>query len=478
MVHLILALAIAADVGGEVRSAVNDQPIAGVIVSAVGGSDTVRTDTHGRFRLVTSTTTRLRFFRAGYTPRELVAAPGDSTLLVVLTPTARTLEASTITAVRGDDAAPVTRATIDEAELDRRYFGQELPLLLTTAPSVTAYSDAGSFSGYSYMRLRGIDQTRINITLDGIPLNDPEDHFVYFSNFPDLTNSLQSVELQRGVGASSNGVASYAGSLMMESVSLAGGQRGGEVQLERGSFDSNRGSLEYATGLLPSRLSLYARGSVQQTEGYRRNSSNRSESFFLSGGYFGDRDIVKLVAFGGRARNGLAYLAASAEDLAADPRANPLTESERDDFFQDFASAQYTRLLGPDASVGVTAYGMWSDGNYDVRVDPDLENFNLASNAVRCDRDRARTRWSIAAARRCSRERVSTIALRRRQARPRHPPLRQHGRERRCERVRESDVWRGRVVDPRGLAGSVRCLPVRARRECRHHQSSASTGRS
>jgi len=195
VVHLILALAIAADVGGEVRSAVNDQPIAGVIVSAVGGSDTVRTDANGRFRLVTSTTTRLRFFRAGYTPRELVAASGDTTLLVVLTPTARTLEASTITAVRGDDAAPVTRATIDEAELDRRYFGQELPLLLTTAPSVTAYSDAGSFSGYSYMRLRGIDQTRINITLDGIPLNDPEDHFVYFSNFPDLTNSLQSVEL-------------------------------------------------------------------------------------------------------------------------------------------------------------------------------------------------------------------------------------------------------------------------------------------
>ena len=109
------------------------------------------------------------------------------------------------------------------------------------------------------MRLRGIDQTRINITLDGIPLNDPEDHFVYFSNFPDLTNSLRSVELQRGVGASSNGVASYAGSLTMESVSLAGAQRGGELQLERGSFDSNRGSIEYATGLLPSKLSFYGR---------------------------------------------------------------------------------------------------------------------------------------------------------------------------------------------------------------------------
>lgn len=380
MVHLILALAIIADVGGEVRSALNDHPIAGVVVSAVGGRDTVRTDNRGRFRLATSATTRLRFTREGYVTEELVAVPGDTTLRVLMTPTARALEASTITAVRGDAAAPVTRATIDEAELDRRYFGQELPLLLTTAPSVTAYSDAGSFSGYSYMRLRGIDQSRINMTLDGIPLNDPEDHFVYFSNFPDLTNSLQSVELQRGVGASSNGVASYAGSLTMESVSLAGARRGGDVQVERGSFASNRGSAEYATGLLPSRLSFYGRVSAQQTDGYRRHSSNRSESFFASGGYFGDRDIVKAVAFGGRARNGLAYLASSAADIAADPRANPLSDAERDDFYQDFASLQYTRLLGPDADVGVTAYGMWSAGNYDVRVDPDLQNFNLSSS--------------------------------------------------------------------------------------------------
>src|SRR3954467_698036 len=182
VLHLIVALAVAADVGGEVRSALNDQPVAGVIVSAVGGTDTVRTDNAGRFHLSVSATTRLRFFRAGFTPREIVAAPGDTALRVIITPTARTLEASTITAVRGDAAAPVTRATIDQAELDRRYFGQELPLLLTTSPSITAYSDAGSFSGYSYMRLRGIDQSRINITLDGIPLNDPEDHFVYFSN--------------------------------------------------------------------------------------------------------------------------------------------------------------------------------------------------------------------------------------------------------------------------------------------------------
>ena len=370
-----------ADVGGDVRNAISDRPIAGVTVTAVGASDTARTDADGRFRLRTTGTARLRFVRVGFAPVEILASAGDTTLRIVLTPTPRTLESATITAVRGEAAAPVARTSLDEAELDRRYFGQELPLLLTASPSITAYSDAGSYSGYAYMRLRGIDQSRINITLDGIPLNDPEDHFVYFSNFPDLTNSLRSVELQRGVGASSNGVASYAGSLTMESVSLAGARRGGDLQLERGSFDSNRGSVEYASGLLPSRLSFYGRVSVQETGGYRRHSGNRSQSFFASGGYFGDRDIVKVVAFGGRARNGLAYAAASADDLAEDPRANPLTDAERDDFFQNFASVQYTRLLGVDADVGITTYGMWSNGDYDVRVDPDLWNFGLTSGA-------------------------------------------------------------------------------------------------
>ena len=398
MVQLVFALSIlsgipgAADVGGEVRNAVTGAPVAGVVVTAAGRSDTSRTDAGGRFRFSTDGDVRLRFTRAGFAPVEVFAVRGDTSIRVLMTPIPRTLEAATITAVRGDARAPVSRAALDASELDRRYFGQELPLLLTSTPSVTAYSDAGSFSGYSYMRLRGIDQSRINITLDGIPLNDPEDHFVYFSNFPDLANSLRSVELQRGVGASSNGVASYAGSLTMESVSLAGARRGGEIQLERGSFDSERGSVEYATGLLPSRLSFYGRISGQTSDGYRRHSSNRSESFFASGGYYGDRDVLKAVAFGGRARNGLAYLASSAEALADDPRSNPLGDNERDDFTQTFASLQYTRLLGADADIGITTYGMWSSGDYDVRVDPDLWNFALSSGAGGAIAT-ARARW-------------------------------------------------------------------------------------
>src|SRR6185503_12944160 len=168
---------------------------------------------------------------------------------------AQRLERVTISAVRSSNDAPVSRKTLGEKDLAPRYFGQDVPLLLQgPAPSLTSYAETGNYWGYSYIRLRGIDQSRINLTLDGIPLNDPEDQVLYFADFPYLANSLSSVQVQRGVGTSSNGTAAYAGSINMETVSLTSTPRRGEVQLEGGSFGSRRVSGEYATGLLPSRF--------------------------------------------------------------------------------------------------------------------------------------------------------------------------------------------------------------------------------
>src|SRR4051812_40857243 len=154
---------------------------------------------------------------------------------------AQRLERVMISAVRASGAAPISQKTITQAELEPRYFGQDVPLLLqAAAPSLTAYSETGNYWGYSYIRLRGIDQSRINLTIDGIPLNDPEDQVLYFADFPDLANSLHSVQVQRGVGTSSNGTAAYGGSINMESMPLASSPRSAEVQLERGSFGSKR----------------------------------------------------------------------------------------------------------------------------------------------------------------------------------------------------------------------------------------------
>src|SRR5215831_19231723 len=149
------------------------------------------------------------------------------------------LERVMISALRGSGAAIISQKTLTSQDLAPRYFGQDVPLLLQgAAPSLTSYAETGNYWGYSYIRLRGIDQSRINLTLDGIPLNDPEDQVLYFADFPDLANSLGSVQIQRGVGTSSNGTAAYAGSINMESVPLGVSAVSGNVQVERGSFGS------------------------------------------------------------------------------------------------------------------------------------------------------------------------------------------------------------------------------------------------
>ncbi len=287
-----------------------------------------------------------------------------------------TLEAVVVRATRAGAAAPTSRTTLDRATIERTYVGQDAPLALLGTTGVTAASDAGAFSGYSSIRLRGIDQTRLAISVDGVPLNDPEDQVLYFSNVPDFMNSMQSVTVQRGAGVSAFGTASFAGSMSFESLPLATTPRFAEAQLTTGSWGTKRASLEGATGLRRG-FAAYARASGQETDGHRRHSGNRANSAFVSGGWFGARDAIKFTGFAGRARMQLAYYAPSEAELVADPRANPMSDLERDDFHQEMASLQWTRTLGSSATLTTTVYRNGAGGAYDVVVAPDLWNFNL-----------------------------------------------------------------------------------------------------
>ena len=376
----LLALLLALTVRGEVRDAVTGDPVPGVVIASAAPGGTVSDDA-GRFTLEISHAARVRFTRVGYQTVEHFIER-DTTIVIHLEPAAPSLERVTVTALRGDVAAPIPQRTMDREEVERRYVGQDVPLLLTGQPSITSYAEAGAFSNYTYLRLRGIDHTRVNITLDGVPLNDPEDQFVYFSNLPDFGNSLESVQIQRGVGTSSYGTAAYAGAINFQSMALANAERGGEVQLGRGSFGTTRGSAEWMSGRMDDRFAAYARASAHRTEGYRHHSGNTGQSYFVNGAYFGARDLVKVTAFGGRSRNELAYLAVPIADLERDPRTNPLGEDERDDFQQHFASGSWTRALGVQAAIQATAYTIWASGDYDVRIAPDLYNFQLASRVT------------------------------------------------------------------------------------------------
>ncbi len=290
---------------------------------------------------------------------------------------AQRLERVTVSAVRSSNDAPVSRKTLGQNDLAPRYFGQDVPLLLQgPAPSLTSYAETGNYWGYSYIRLRGIDQSRINLTLDGIPLNDPEDQVLYFADFPDLANSLGSVQVQRGVGTSSNGTAAYAGSINMESVPLGVAALSANVQAERGSFGSKRYSAEYQSGLMPTRFAWYGRVSSLSTNGYRYHSGVEGKSIFLSAGYFGDRDILKVTATTGTMRDTMAYLAVPVTDLDTNRRINPLTPRERDGFTERLAALSYTHAFTSGTSWSTTAYRISAGGDYDVQLDS-LQQFNL-----------------------------------------------------------------------------------------------------
>lgn len=160
---------------------------------------------------VVGTASTIAFLLAGISPAPAAAqvrpVPPDSS---VRADSGQQIERVLVKAIRAGDLAPISQKTITRDVITQRAVGQDPPMLLQGAsPSLTAHTETGTLWGYSYLRLRGVDQTRINITLDGVPLNDMEDQVLYFADLPDLMASVQSVQVQRGVGTSTAGTASY-----------------------------------------------------------------------------------------------------------------------------------------------------------------------------------------------------------------------------------------------------------------------------
>ncbi len=290
---------------------------------------------------------------------------------------AETLEEVTINAIRAAESAPVAKVTVSKKEIEQVYTGQDGAFLLDDiSPSIVSYSESGTgLSNYGQMRLRGIDQTRINITLNGVPLNDMIDQGVFFSNFTDFGNSIQSVQIQRGVGTSTNGVASYAGSVNFESVSLTRPNPAAEVQLTGGSFGTARGSFETHTGLMDNNFAFYSRLTHTQSDGYRYGTSTNSQSLFFSGGYFGEKHALKLTGFAGRSRNGLAYLPVALSDIKNDPKTNYISRNDVDDFGQYLMQLQHTFRTSKKSSLVSTVYYGGAGGDFPFGLNDDDGNF-------------------------------------------------------------------------------------------------------
>jgi iron complex outermembrane receptor protein len=274
-----------------------------------------------------------------------------------------TLDEVTINGIRSTKNTPVTQKTLFRSDIQKTYQGFEVATLLNKTTNVTMHSDNGTPFGYTYFRLRGIDQTKINMTLNGVPLNEPEDQGVFFSNYPNFLDNVESVEVQRGVGTSTNGVSSFAGSINFTSPS--GFEKGGNIRYTIGSFNSVKLSSTYSTGLSSKKLALYTNASIYETGGYRYDSGGKGTSLFLSGGYFGDENKLKFTGFAGSSRNEMAWQPVSETDVNLNPRTNYNADDATDDFKQIFLQLEYGKKLSSTANLNTSVFYSGLDGAYD-----------------------------------------------------------------------------------------------------------------
>ena len=295
------------------------------------------------------------------------------------------LEAVEIQGIRSNDKSPISQKTLKQKSIEVNYHSQELPLYLNSTPSITSSSDGGHNHGYVYFRLRGIDQTRINMTLEGVPLNEPEDQGVYFSNYPDFLNSVKSVQIQRGVGTSSNGVSSYAGSINFEAQN--GLQKEGtQIEIMNGSWLTTKLALENYSGLNKNKTAIYTRFSGFGTQGYKYHSGNTGYSIFINAGYYGNKDVLEMIAFSGRIHNQLAWFAVDKYTIEeVDLKINYNTKREDDDFNQTMLILKYKKKLTKNTNFTTAAFFNHLDGAWRLDMLPlgggdTIHNYQLSSN--------------------------------------------------------------------------------------------------
>ncbi|MEE8523713.1 MAG: TonB-dependent receptor [Thermoanaerobaculia bacterium] len=379
-----VALASELELTGQVTDH-RGNPVAAATVEV--DDQTAVSDRQGTFTLVLEAGVHvLRVTHPAYEAlrHELVLNDAPEVLKLRLSPVA-VPETITVSAVRAGDEVPVTKKNLDAEDLAKLHYGQDMPSLLTATPSVTSYSDSGSGNNYSYFSLRGIHQTRINMTLDGAPLNDPAENALYFSNFADFSSFLDSVQIQRGVGTSTVGSPSYGGSIDFESVRLSQ-EPEATARIGFGSYGTRRATASYQSGYLKNGLALYGRASVNDTDGYRDRSGVEQHTVFFSAAHQSEKSYLKLTSFSGRERSQLAYLAVDPDTLAQNPRFNPLDAAETDRFGQDFAQLRYTRALGGDRTLAASIYYNGAQGIFRIWDDPvaqqNLLEFSIDGHTV------------------------------------------------------------------------------------------------
>lgn len=397
---------------GEVRSAETGEVLTGANVRLTDLRRLTATDAQGQFSFhnLPADSYRLKISFVGYKAwEEEFNLNADQHLLLKLSDDGLLSDEVVVTATRATEQTPTTFTEVNKAELQKQNLGQDIPYLLQFTPSVVATSDAGAGIGYTGLRIRGSDATRINVTINGIPLNDSESHGVFWVNTPDMASSVDNIQIQRGVGTSTNGAAAFGATVNIQTERL-NPEPYAEVQASAGSFNTQRYTAKAGTGLLNNHFAIDARLSKASSDGYIDRSFSDLKSFFLSGGYYDSKTLIKANIFSGREqtyqawygtpevvvygdtagikayieRNFITDEAAIDNLLNAGRTYNYYTyDNETDNYQQDHYQLLFGRDLTDDVQINLAGHYTKGRGYYEqFRRNDKLSNYGLPNVVV------------------------------------------------------------------------------------------------
>ena len=311
------------------------------------------------------------------------------------------LEEVVVSATRAGKNTPVSYSNIGEAQLKKNNSAQNIPVVLQTLPSLVAITEGGTGVGNTSLRIRGTDATRINVTLNGMPLNNPESQEVYWVNLPDLSSSLQSIQVQRGVGTSTNGSAAFGASMSLQTVG-ANSNAYGSASTSVGSYGTFSSSIAAGTGVLNNGLALDARYSKVLSDGYIRNGKVNHTNIFASLSHYSENQLIRLSYINGIQHTGITWNGASPEDIKEygrkfnsagmykDDAGNiRYYDNDTDNYYSHILQLMFTRELTEKLSMNVSlsytnGYGYYENyrSGSDMKKGDKYSKFGLPNQVI------------------------------------------------------------------------------------------------
>ncbi|AEL25229.1 TonB-dependent receptor [Cyclobacterium marinum] len=369
------------NIQGLITDAENNTPLEGATIYLEGTSKGTVTDENGAFQLMNlkQKSASLRVSFIGFSSQTIkVSLPQQGQLVVALEPIAITAEEFIVSGTRASETTPTTFQVIDKETIGKDNLGQDLPLLLNYTPSIVTHSDAGTGVGYTGLRIRGTDQTRINVTVNGIPLNDAESHGVFWVNMPDFASSVDNIQIQRGVGTSTNGAATFGASLNIQTDTKKE-EAYAETDNSYGSFNTRKHTIKAGTGLINDRWAVDARLSQVTSDGYIDRAFSNLKSYFVSGGYYGEKHVVKVNIFAGAEKTYQAWYGVPENLLATNRTYNSYTyDNETDNYQQNHYQFIYAGTLSDNLKANFALHYTAGQGYYEqFREDDDLADYGI-----------------------------------------------------------------------------------------------------